>query len=117
MNMQLVIDGDGFGIALTGMAIVFSGLAGVSIFIAILPRFLAGIHALANPKPKPVTKTSAAPAAGAADQDYAIQAAIAYVIDAERERMMDDDIRVIDLPAPSSWSLSNKMRTFPNRVK
>ena len=40
-NVQNIEDGQGLGIALTGMIIVFSVLTLISVFIVILPKILA----------------------------------------------------------------------------
>jgi hypothetical protein len=42
MGIQNIIDGDGIGLAITGMLIVFVGLIVISLYIASLPRLLAG---------------------------------------------------------------------------
>jgi len=114
MNWELLAEADALGIAITGMVIVFSGLAGISIFIAALPRILAKLHALAHGTPskqkKPVN------VAGGAGQNEEELAAIAFVIEAERQFLMEEDLRVMGLPEQSSWSFADKMRTLPSRA-
>ena len=86
-------------------------------FIAALPKVLGLLRQLTQPKPV----AEDPPAAGVvvedgSDMDQILQAAIAFVMDAERERNMEGDVTVMNRPEPSSWALSDKMRTFPTRV-
>ncbi len=52
VNWQNVLDGHGFAITIIGMAIVFSGLVLISLFIAQLPRLLALFDRLTTSAPR-----------------------------------------------------------------
>jgi len=77
-SWQNVIDGNGIGLAVTGMLIVSIALALVSGFIAVLPKILQTINMVF---PEPVTAHPTRPKpAGAASDDRAIAAAVAFAL-------------------------------------
>ena len=79
-SLQHIADGQGVPIALTGMAIVFTALTLIVLFIAALPRILQALEPLFPPPPadRPAS-SSQADAAG-------VVAAIAVALHAERQR-------------------------------
>lgn len=108
------IDPEGMTLALTGVLIVFAGLAAVSLFIALLPKVLETL----KPKPKGplVTHTKPVPRASVGGLDDRTLAAITLVLQAEGERMAGSNLKVTLGFQPSPWALSNKMRVLPGRI-
>lgn len=87
LSWQNVIDGNGIPLALTGLAIVFSGLLFIALFIASLPRLLKRYDRLMTPPP-PAAKPAADAGSAPADPSTAspeIQAALAWVAVRELE--------------------------------
>ncbi|MDX2481504.1 MAG: OadG family protein, partial [Desulfuromusa sp.] len=86
-SWQNVIDGNGIGITLTGMLIVFSGLLLISLFITALPRVLNLKEYFGTALAKP---TKARPvAAGTNDpSEEEIMALISLVLHLETERSL-----------------------------
>jgi len=74
-NVQNIIDGQGIGIAVTGMVIVFCVLATISIFIALLPKVLGFIA-----QHIPEVEHHDAPAPSPSQDDDVVVAAIGYVM-------------------------------------
>jgi len=110
----------GLSLALAGMLIVFCGLAGISLFIAVLPKILAGVHRLRSKAAGGYGPSASATKSPAADPfDGETLAAIAMVLHAEAERQAGQDPTVaIGLsPLVSPWALSTKMRAIPGRIK
>ncbi|MBT4502724.1 MAG: OadG family protein [Gemmatimonadetes bacterium] len=81
-SLQNIIDGQGGGIAITGMSIVFCALGLISLFIFLLPKILERVARLypeseghgARPDPRQ------------ARDDSELAAAIAFAFHAERQR-------------------------------
>lgn len=116
-SWQHIHDGSGWAIAMVGMSIVFVGLMSISIYIAVLPRILG----LFSREKKAAVKTTPAktPHIPTDGMTVAQQAAVAYVIHMEKERLLDEGTKVtipIYGDAFSPWALSDKMRTFPTKV-
>jgi len=72
-SVQNIIDGQGVDIALTGMLIVFSVLALISLFIVLLPKAL-GVVA------RYIPEVEHAPASPKSQDDDVVVAAIGYVM-------------------------------------
>ncbi len=87
LSWQNVVDGNGVPLALTGLAIVFSGLVLIAVFIAALPRLLQQWDRLMAPRPDPAAApTPAAPeSADPATASPVVQAALAWVAVRELE--------------------------------
>jgi Na+-transporting methylmalonyl-CoA/oxaloacetate decarboxylase gamma subunit len=85
-GIQNIRDADGLGIALTGMVIVFSGLALITLFIAILPKALAQLAPYLPPEGAGHGAVARPPAqaAPAADEGELL-AAIGYALHVELE--------------------------------
>lgn len=111
-SWQNVIDGNGIGISLTGMMIVFSGLLFISLFITALPRVLSLKE-----------RFSAAPTPSAADMivtdelpsDAEIMAVISLVLHLELERSLGEGHKVTisrKKRQGSIWASAGKMRSL-----
>ncbi len=89
-DWQNVIDFQGIGLSITGMAIVFTALTLISVAIALLPKVLqclAGILPTAHHPHSPAAASAAKPAATAPQtDDAAIVAAIGYVLHTRRHK-------------------------------
>ncbi len=115
--IEAIRDDHGVGLAFSGMLIVFVGLAGISLFIALLPKLMAALRRALG-----AGKGGHGPAAspGPDPLDAETLAAIGFVLKAEGERLMGQDPKVtIGLASalPSPWALSSKMRSLPARIK
>lgn len=118
MGVQNIIDGDGVGLAITGMLIVFSGLVFISLFISALPRVIAWADARTERRVNRSVPESARTAVDGLDNP-ALRAAIAlviqleidsnHVLDAQRITMERDEAQVV-------WALAGKMRTLSKRM-
>jgi hypothetical protein len=105
----------GTQLALSGMLIVFIGLASLSLFIAFLPKGLAWW----NRDNAPIVSVARAPQPRTvpADQlDEATLVAIAMVMHAETERASGQNLKVTLGLNPSPWALSSQMRVLPGRI-
>ena len=83
-SFQNVVDGNGIGLAVTGMTIVFTVLGLISLIIAALPRLLAFLPPPAEHHGAAAPATAAAPAAS--QDDGALVAAIGYALHARRQQ-------------------------------
>lgn len=108
-SWQNVIDGNGIGITITGMLIVFSGLLLISLFIAALPKLLALKHSGAQPEEAVGAKTE--PSEPSEDE---IMAVIALVLHLETERSLGEGSRltISRRKRGSIWSSAGKMRSL-----
>lgn len=116
INMVKVKQSHGIDIALSGMLIVFVGLASISLFIAVLPKALA----LQERKPAPSSRPAAAtgPSRTPTDSlDDETLAALALVLHAEAERASGQNLKVTLGLNPSPWALSSQMRVIPGRIQ
>ncbi len=109
-SWQNVIDGNGIGITLTGMLIVFSGLLLISLFIAVLPRalkFKERVRDLSTPG-----------ATGATEEppsEEEIMAVISLVLHLETERSLGEGGRLTisrQNRQGSIWASAGKMRSL-----
>lgn len=110
--------GNGYEISLTGMAIVFSGLLLISLFIILLPRMLALLDRVTAKGSPPTTGTETSPSAPSPPTDEEIMAAISLAIHIELERCGGDLQRITMAKRPSSgsfWHTAGKMRSLSNR--
>lgn len=77
-----ILDANGFGIAITGMLIVFTALILISVFIAGLPR----LTAIVNKVLPPVHHHGAVPAAKPADDgSEAVAVAIGFALHTQKQ--------------------------------
>jgi len=106
-SWQNVIDGNGIGITITGMLIVFAGLILISLFIAALPKILELKTGKAEKKPA----TSSEPEEPTEDE---IMAVIALVLHLETERTLGESSRLIisRRKRNSIWASAGKMRSL-----
>ncbi|NQU63221.1 MAG: OadG family protein [SAR324 cluster bacterium] len=127
-NVQNIIQGDGINISLTGMAIVFSGLIIITVFIQLLPVMLE-LVSKRELKKVALPKAALKPATGAratavvenqADEDMDIASVIGLVLHLEQERHFQSDNRYItmnrDGSQQSMWGKKGKMRSTPRRT-
>ena len=74
---QNVVDGNGVGLAITGMLIVFAALTLVTLIIAAMPRLLASVNTVF---PEPASPTTASKPGPVTRDDGEIIAAIGMVL-------------------------------------
>ncbi len=111
-SWQNIIDGNGIGITITGMMIVFSGLLFISLFIAVLPRVLKlKDHFTSSPK-----TTAEVPATVAAPpSEEEIMAVISLVLHLELERSLGEGHKLTisrQKRQGSIWASAGKMRSL-----
>ncbi|MGA0333992.1 MAG: OadG family protein [Kiritimatiellia bacterium] len=110
----LKIESDhGVSLAISGMLIVFGGLAAISICIGLLPLVLKKLEAKEKQAPVKLVPL------GREGQllDPKMLTAIGFVLHAEAERASGQNLKVtLDLH-PSPWALSSQMRVIPGRIK
>lgn len=123
MGIDNIVAGDGIGIAITGMVVVFLGLLLTSAYIALLPRFFDGLdRARSRREARKEARRAgrAGPARTSADAfDPDLLAALAYVMDAERARERSEDrqrITMRDDDEQGVWTAIGKMRTLSTRL-
>ncbi|MFH2129970.1 MAG: OadG family protein [bacterium] len=128
-NIQNIIQGNGISISLTGMAIVYSGLLIITVFIQLLPGILNLFteKSLKKVKPAPAKSMPAvetkAPESTKIpvdeDEDKDIASLIGLVLHLEQERHFRSDNRYITMDRNSSqysmWGRTGKMRSTPQR--
>lgn len=122
MSWENVIAGEGLGLSLTGMFIVFSGLTLISLFIASIPRIFewAGIAQSQLQRPR----VQAADAANMEREpmvweDEELLAAIGCVLQQEAEHLRASDAQRITIrrdDAQRNWAIVGKMRTLSTRM-
>jgi Na+-transporting methylmalonyl-CoA/oxaloacetate decarboxylase gamma subunit len=124
-SVQNIIQGNGMAISLTGMAIVFSGLIIITIFIQLLPKLL-GLSFKKQQQETPSSKTTAAPAtANSAEigddegDDKDIASLIGLVLHLEQERLFQTENQYITMDRNHSqhsmWGITGRMRSTPHR--
>ena len=117
MGLHNIIEGDGIGLAITGMLIVFLGLVFISLYITALPRLYTWMQ---HQRHRRVER--AVPASSRADtglDDQALRAAIALVIQMEldNEQALDDQrITIQHDVAQEAWAFAGKMRSLSTRM-
>ncbi|GEM_PF-771216 len=114
INMIKIKETHGFDLAISGMVIVFCGLASISLFIGLLPKALEMRDR--TPAPAPVPAASSAAAKPAHELDDELLTAIALVLHAETERASGQNLKVTLGLNPSPWALSSQMRVLPGRI-
>jgi hypothetical protein len=117
MGIQNIVDGDGIGLAITGMLIVFTGLIVISLYIASLPRLLGWMDA--RMQMRLARSTPPAPEPASVADDLALVAAIAMVLQMERDFERVQDAQRITIQrddAQDVWALAGKMRTLSKRM-
>lgn len=112
-NAGLEITDNGIGLAITGILIVFGGLAAISIFIGLLPKVLKWIEPREETLPVKPRKVRVP----MNQLDDATLTAIAFVLHAESERAAGQNLKVTLGLNTSPWALSSKMRILPGRLK
>jgi hypothetical protein len=125
MGIENVLEGHGFGIAITGMTVVFAGLVLVSLYLTLLPRFFQW-YATApwQRRARPATAVTPArpPASMKASRgmDPDLLVAITYVLQAERDVQLALDSQLITLRDSDEeqrvWTAIGKMRTLATRL-
>ena len=78
-DLQLITDNNGYGIAITGMVIVFVALTMVSGFVALLPKILAVVEVVLPP-----SEAHHPPTPSSLDVDEGTVVAIAVALQAQR---------------------------------
>jgi len=116
-DLKNLLENDGIGISITGMLVVFFGLALISFAIVALPRVVAWMererHAghVSSPEEE-------APQLESADEESMLAAAVWTVLQAELELADMDSLDTITLEnksEPSSWVFAGRMRTLSRR--
>lgn len=123
MGWQQIINADGFGIALTGMSIVFAGLVLISLYITAVPKLFLWMDSLVqhtrsqpHPAPAPVQPPAARPLPL---DDAQLLAAIGYVVAVEMEHQEAIDHQRITIQRDESqrlWVAAGKMRMLSTRI-
>lgn len=124
MGYENIIAGDGFGVAIVGLSIVFTALIFISLFVAALPRVLGWAGEQGRRRREQgtarVKKTEgAAEAARENGTDEALRAAIAYVIrmELEQDNVLDNQrITIQRDQTQRTWAVVGKMRTLSTRL-
>jgi hypothetical protein len=131
MGIENVVEGHGFGIAITGMVVVFSGLVLVVLFLMALPPVLewiqagglqrrpaAGSDGVAAGEHAAAAYASAGQAVNGMEAD--LLTAITYVLQAERDRQLALDHQEITLRDDDEqqrvWTAIGRMRTIATRM-
>jgi hypothetical protein len=120
MGIENVVDGHGFGIALTGMTVVFAGLVLVSAYITVLPKVFewAGRPGIRLPPRMQAADEGVMGREVSLGMDPDLLAAIGYVLQAEREYELSlDDQRITlrDDEEQRVWTAIGRMRTLATR--
>ncbi|MFW5972752.1 MAG: OadG family protein [Bacteroidota bacterium] len=117
MGIDNIIAGDGIGLAITGMLIVFAGLIFISLYIAAIPRALEWAE---SQKQRREERRRPAPTAAASGiEDPTLRAAIALAIQLELENELPLDAQRITIQrdaAQNAWTFAGKMRTLSTRM-
>jgi len=114
-SLGIVVQADDYGVslALSGILVVFTGLATLALFIYAMPKILS----LLEPSGKPKPVQAKVPIADPATLDEKTLSVITFVLHAEAERASGQNLKVtLDLH-PSPWALSGQMRILPGRIK
>jgi len=114
INMIKIKQTHGFDLAVSGMIIVFCGLASISVFIGLLPKILEMRDRKTAPLPASAAPVPAAKPANELDEE--LLTAIALVLHAETERASGQNLKVTLGLNPSPWALSSQMRVLPGRI-
>lgn len=89
MGFQNIIDAEGIGLAITGLAIVFTVLVLVSLYIAWLPRILPLVNTILpvieHHHGAPMPSAGGRPTASTAEADAEVVAAIALAMHHSRK--------------------------------
>ncbi|MEX0322080.1 MAG: OadG family protein [Puniceicoccaceae bacterium] len=124
-SFQNVTNADGIGIAITGMAIVFSGLVLISLYIASMPKLLNRMEKeVAKKQARKAAKkakvaAAAAPAKPVTELTDEMMAAIAFVIRAEKEYEDAEDHQRITVQhddASTVWAVTGRLRNLSTRM-
>jgi hypothetical protein len=126
MGIENVLEGHGFGIAITGMTVVFAGLVLVSLYLTLLPRFFQWYasapwqrRARTGPGGAPV-RAPAPVRTASRGMDPDVLVAITYVLQAERELQLALDSQLITQRDSDEeqrvWTAIGKMRTLATRL-
>jgi len=129
LSWQNVLDGDGIGVSLTGMSIVFSGLVLISLYIAGIPRLFAffdyrieaGKLKAERKAQKTVKKEKSDSQTGSIlEGDPDLAAAIAFVLRSEYEYSTAEDhqrITIVRDADQSIWAVAGKMRSLSSQAR
>jgi Na+-transporting methylmalonyl-CoA/oxaloacetate decarboxylase gamma subunit len=124
--IQKITSDHGVSLAISGMVIVFFGLAAIALFISALPKVLKwmeqkGLTPAAHGhghNPAPAQPKAAVASVDSSDSlDAGLLAAITLVLHAESERALGQQLKVTIGLNPSPWALSSHMRVIPGRIK
>ncbi|MDX9710079.1 MAG: OadG family protein [Trichloromonas sp.] len=118
VSWQNVLDGHGFAITLIGMAIVFSGLLLISLFIAQLPRMLDLFDRLTARSARPAATSAPGAETAAGPQGEELMAAISLVVHMELERLTGESQKITILRRSGQgaiWASAGKVRSLSQR--
>ena len=122
MGFDNIAAGNGFGLALVGMGVVFAGLVLVSLYVALLPRLLERPRRAERPRVQAADAGVMEREMGTGREkilDPDLLAAIGFVLQAERERRLAQDhqqITLRDNDEQRVWTAIGKMRTLSTRM-
>lgn len=111
-SLRKIESDHGVSLAISGMIIVFVGLASISLFIALLPKVLRRFGKREPPAPLP-----AAPRRPAGELEPELLTAIALALHSESERASGQNLKVTMGLNTSPWALSKQMRVLPGRIR
>lgn len=116
-SLQNIADAHGIALSLIGMAIVFAGLAIISVFIVSVPKVLDQLDGIFKGK-KSMVETATVKATIEDKDEEAILVAIAAVLDRELRRPDGSDPLRLTMQRtdPSTfWGRAGRMRTLSQR--
>jgi Na+-transporting methylmalonyl-CoA/oxaloacetate decarboxylase gamma subunit len=117
VGVENIMAGDGIGIAVTGMLVVVAGLILISVFIAALPRLFRWAGRARGPAHRSGRGSVDPEAAASESPDPELAAALAYVVEAERQRAEDRQrITMREDGEQAVWTAIGKMRTLSRRL-
>lgn len=114
-SWQNVVDGNGIGITLTGMLIVFSGLLLISLFITVLPRILELQSRLRSQRGSSPAVTQPVVMVDEEPSEAEIMALISLVLHLETERSLGEGHQLTisrKQRQGSIWASAGKMRSL-----
>jgi len=115
MGIQNIVAGNGLGISVTGMVIVFSGLILISVFIGLLPKILTlgvNVQKDKNETTKQEISTITTSAETDAEDELDIVSIIGLVLYMEQERQAGNPLVISHL---NIWGTAGRTTVMPRR--
>ncbi len=115
MGWDKILEGNGFGITLTGMLIVFSGLILVSFFVSMMPKIMASIERVRSFRERRAVRAAVANQGSESLQDA--DELELWAAEMEQENLLDYQSITIRRDASQQvWAVAGKMRTLSTRM-